>query len=277
MSDKDLGMLLRRAKEYFNDVLVPRCETIMSEVAISINWAEGKAEILEGVTGRQYPERPGWQNGTADLVCLLKTGELLIADWKTGGTDGATEQLYSLACGFQKCLPMDEAGVQSRPVRIACLKVTEEGVDPDERAVSDEQLANHWLAMEIAWSDKDKKNPPVPGIHCTQLYCPHLAYCDAITTVVSDAATEDDKAIVANGKAPLISPDSLLKRHRMTGDLTSDEHAGYVMARVTAARRQMKYYEAMVRKHVENGGKVLAGNYQWRETGSGFRWGKVYS
>jgi hypothetical protein len=80
----------------------------MSEVAISIDWASGKAEILEGVTGRQYPKKDGWQFGTADLVCVLKTGELLIADWKTGGTDGATEQLLSLACGFQKALTVTD-------------------------------------------------------------------------------------------------------------------------------------------------------------------------
>lgn len=278
MSDKDLGLLLRAAKEYFDKVLLPRCEVVMSEVAISINWATGEAEILEGVTGRQYPSKDGFQYGTADLVCILNTGELLIADWKTGGTDGATEQLMSLACGFQKCLPgvSEKGDVTSRNVRIACLKVTEEGVDPDERAVSDEQLANHWLGMEMAWAAKDEPNEPVPGIHCSQLYCPHLAYCSAVCGVVEDAADEDTAAMVKAGKEPLLSHSALTKKFKMTDTPRSDEEAGFVMARVTAAKRQMKYYESIVKDYINNGGRATAGNYEYRETGSGFRWGRNY-
>lgn len=269
MADKNLQVLLKKAKDYFVQVLLPRCEVVLSEVAISINWAEGKAEILEGVTGRQYPQREGWQNGTADLVCILKSGELLIADWKTGGSSGATEQLLSLACGFQLCLTTNpETGEEkTRPVRIACLSVTEEGVDPDERAVSDEQLANHWMAMEMRWTDKDKDHEPVPGIHCTQLYCPHLAYCNAVTGLVEDAA---------EGKqGQLIPSEVLTRRFRMTDNPRSAEEAGHVMSRVSAARRQMKYWEACMKEYIGRGGRVVAGQWEWKETGNGFRWTKV--
>lgn len=274
MTDKDLKKLLRAAKNHLDSVLLPRCEVVMSEVAISINWTEGKAEILEGVTGRKYPQRNGWQNGTADLVCILKTGELLIADWKTGGTEGATEQLLSLACGFQKALTGDD-GI-TRTVRISCLKVTEEGVDPDERSVSDNQLANHWLAMEIAWEGRNASTKPNPGIHCTQLYCPHLAYCSAVTGLVEDAAKEDESLLKLTGKDPLLPPEALVRKFRMTDKPRSDEEAGYVMARVSAARRQMKYWEACMKDHIGKGGRVLAGQHEWKETGSGYRWGRNY-
>lgn len=274
MADKNLPKLLENAKEFFNSVLLPRCQVILSEVAISINWSAGTAEILPDVKERQYPERDGWQNGTADLVCILKDETLLIADWKTGGTDGATEQLYSLASAFQKCLKLPNG--EERPVRVACLKVSDEGVDPDERAVSAEQLSNHWLAMEMAWADKDKKNSPNPGIHCTQLYCPHLAYCSAVTGLVEEAAEEDDIVQDKIGNAPLLPDKALVrKKYRMTDKPRSDDEAGYVMSRVAAARRQQKYYESCMKEYITNGGRVTAGNYEWRETGAGFRWGRI--
>lgn len=268
MSEKNLELMYARAVEWVEKVLGPRCDTIMSEVAISINWAEGKAEILEGVTGRQYPKKDGWQFGTADLVCILKTGELLIADWKTGGTDGATEQLMSLACGFQKSLADDGA----KPVRIACLKVTDEGVDPDERAVSDEQLANHWLAMEMAWEQAQKKNVPVPGPHCTQLYCPHLAYCPAITGLVVDSAEEEQSR-----EQKLIPVDNLVRKPRLTAEPRDDYEAGYTMALVYAARRQLKYYESSIREYLSKGNRAISGQYEWGETNSGFRWRKNHA
>lgn len=285
MTEKNLPKLLQAAKAYFLSVLLPRCEVVMSEVAISINWTEHKAEILPGVKERNYPVRDGWQNGTADLVCILKDGTLLVADWKTGGTDGATEQLYSLACGFQLCLtiPGVDGGMGSehsptqvlRNVRVSCLKVSEDGVDPDERTASAEELANHWLAMEMAWTDREKKNAANPGIHCTQLYCPHLAYCNAVTGLVEDAAKNDDVQVTKSGGEPLLPAETLVRKFRMTDKPRSDEEAGYVMSRVSAARRQQKYYESCMKEYIANGGRVTAGSYEWRETGNGFRWGRI--
>ncbi len=275
MSDKNLTKLLKNAKQYFAQVLLPRCDVVMSEVAISINWSEQKAEILPEVKERNYPVRDGWQNGTADLVCILKDGTLLVADWKTGGSDGATEQLLSLACGFQLCLTLPVEGVegpgtpgQVRSVRIAVLSVDNEGVWPVETAVTQEQLANHWLAMEMAWADRDGKNAPVPGIHCTQLYCPHLAYCTAVTGLVEEAASMDKES-------NLIPVSALGKKFRMTDSPRSDEEAGYVMSRVAAARRQQKYYESCMKDYIQKGGRVIAGQHEWRETGNGYRWGKI--
>lgn len=281
MTDKNLTKLLQKAKEFFTQVLLPRCDVVMSEVAISVNWSEHKAEILHNVKERNYPDRDGWQNGTADLVCILKDGTLLVADWKTGGTDGATEQLLSLACGFSLCLTYPGEGGEGsckdrvRPVRVACLKVSEEGVDPEERPVSAEQLSNHWLAMEMAWADKEGKTKAVPGIHCTQLYCPHLAYCNAVTGLVEDAAKNDDASVTSSGGEPLLPAEALVRKYRMTDKPRSDDEAGFVMSRVSAARRQQKYYESCMKEYIANGGRVTAGNYEWRETGNGFRWGRI--
>jgi hypothetical protein len=54
----------------------------------------------------------------------------------------------------------------------------------------------------------------------------------------------------------------------------SSEHAGFIMERVTAARRQLGYYEDCIRKYATDGGKVLAGDFEFKKTNSGFRWVK---
>lgn len=248
------------AVRYIEDVMMLRSEHIASEVAVSINWTTGEAEVLTGVKDRKYPKRPGWQNGTADIVCHLKDGGILVGDWKTGGSNGATEQLMSLACGLSKCL-------SARPVYISCLSINEDGVWPNEREVSQEELDAHWDAMRFQWEDIGKRNEPIPGIHCTTLYCPHLAYCKAITGGVVEAGTQAEP-----GKGyPLVPVSNLL---RYTDKPVTDEDAGYTMAMISAARRQMKYIEAGLKKYVADGGRVTSGSYVWEETNSGWRWRK---
>lgn len=267
------------ARDYMDKVLGPRCETIMSEVAIGVNWQTGEVEVLPDVENREYPERPGWRYGTADLVCVLKTGDLLVGDWKTGGTEGAEEQLLSLGVCFQKCMLIGEdsgdgsVGVRVRPLRTLCLQVDDNGVWPKEYVITQEQISNHWDAMMFADQDIEVCKEPVPGIHCTQLYCPHLAYCSAVTGMVVDAAREDGKQ--PDG-TPLIAPDSLMRQFRLTDSPRSSEEAGQVMAVVGAARRQLKYYDAAIKAYVNKGGTVTQGKYEWIETPTqGFRWRRV--
>lgn len=271
--DHEMTEWYRSAIEYVDKVLGPRCQSIMSEVAIAINWVTSEAVILTEVKDREYPKEyqsGGWMCGTADLVCILKDGSLLIADWKTGGTDGANEQLLSLAYGFQKCMleSYDNNGVteeRKRHVRIACLKVFEGGVVPDERDVSNTELALHRDGMLFATEAIGTGVKPVPGIHCSTLYCPHLAFCPAVTGIVDDAA---------EGPQGLLAPEALTRKYRMTDKPSSPEEAGFVMARVTAAKRQLDYYANAMKEHASNGGQVLCGAYEWSKGKDGFRWRK---
>ncbi len=275
---RDLDVWMEHAIQYVETVLRPRCDSIQSEVAISVNWATGEAEVLPGVVGRGYPERPGWQNGTADLVCILKDGSLLVADWKTGGTDGAEEQLLSLGYGLQEAMQHDGPesswvyeGPKKRPLVTICLQVNEHGVWPHEVEVSPEALQAHADAMRFQWEDIGKRNDPQPGVHCTALYCPHLAYCKGIAGVVADMAV---KGNMLPTNDPIISPADLV-RYRVTDKPMTDEEAGYTQAMVSAANRQAKYLTAANKDRVKAGGKVTSGQYEWAEGGNGYRWRKV--
>ncbi len=267
------------ATKYLDEVLIPRCDSVQTEVAVGINWVTNEAEVFPDVKDRGYPKRPGWQFGTADLVCILKDGSLLIADWKTGGNDGATEQLLSLAAGFRLCMPVNygPTGIGPavlRPVRILCLQVNEYGVWPHEDPVSPEEIEAHWDSMRFQWEDIGKRNDPVPGIHCTTLYCPHLAYCSAISGVVGKASEN-----APEGEGPLVKATDLVKGsrlgHRMTDKPSSNDEAGFVMARISAAKRQMKYWEKALQEFVtKRGGKVTQGQYEWGPGNNGWRWRK---
>ena len=265
---QDTWKLLKHAEAWLTDLQL-RSESVQSEVAISIHWEEGKAEILEGITDRNYPNRPGWQNGTADIVAILSDGTLLVADWKTGGTEGAEEQLLSLACGLQKVMPLhgDLQALPLRKVRIACVQVNEEGVWPHERDVPQAELDQHWDAMRFQWEDIGRRNDPVTGIHCVTLYCPHLGYCDAVSDGVRQLAQEAAAPYSAAGGPPMAAS---IKTY--TDTPLSDRQAGETMAMISAARRQAKYVEAGLKKYIESGGHVTLDGYEWSEGNNGFRW-----
>lgn len=60
----------------------------------------------------------------------------------------------------------------------------------------------------------------------------------------------------------------------ITDEPTSDEEAGYTMALISAMKRQAKYIETCLKEYVSNGGKVVAGNQEWKERSNGWRWGR---
>ncbi len=63
-----------------------------------------------------------------------------------------------------------------------------------------------------------------------------------------------------------------MERYELTDEPTSDEHAGYVAAMLAAAKRQMAYYDQAMRKYIADGGRVLSGDYEWKQTNAGMRW-----
>jgi hypothetical protein len=264
----DVDVLLRHGAKYLDEQLIPRTDQFLSEPAIGINWVTGETKILLDVKDREYPNLKGWQYGTADLVMVLNDGSLLVADWKTGGTDGAEEQLLSLACAFQKAWPNLQV---QRKVRISCLQVNEHGVWPHEREVSQEELANHWDAMRFAWEDIGKKYDPKPGIHCVALYCPHLAYCSSITDVVVESAGGQ----AGREGEPLVKASDLVKGRRLTDTPIDDEEAGFTMAMTSASRRQLDYWTESMKAYIASGGRVIQGQYEWSKGGNGYRWRKI--
>jgi hypothetical protein len=241
--------------------LEPRCQEIHTEVYVGFNFDTGEVHTDSAVKDRKYPDMPGYLPGTADLVCVLRDGSLLVADWKTGGGTGADKQLLTLALGLREVFK-SETG-EYRTIRLAVLYAGDEGVHLVEWTASESDLLAHQHAMAFQLADVGVRREAVPGIHCTQLYCPHLAYCPGITSVV-DASAEAPQALLPAG--------SLVRKYSL-GEAPQDaEHAGYVMERVTAAKRQLAFYEERIRKWATNGGKVLAGDYEYSKGKDGFRW-----
>jgi hypothetical protein len=114
--------------------------------------------------------------------------------------------------------------------------------------------------MRFKWEDLEKESKYVPGIHCTTLYCPHLAYCPAVLATV-EQSTKSDKQELGCGV--------------FTDSPTNNADAGFTMASISAARRQMKYVEANIKKWVKDGhGKVISGQYEWSDGNTGWRWKK---
>lgn len=266
-----------RAVEYFQTVLLPRCDVVHSEVAIGIDWVSGDTRFLGRISHRDYPKdddanRFMW--GTADLVCLLKDGSLLVADWKTGGTDSAKEQLLSLACGLRHTFTGTDGkeGNWFRRVRISCLFVDENGCWPDEQEVSEEELNNHWQAMKMQWEDIGVRNEEVPGIHCSTLYCPHLAHCPAIAERIQSLAVAERSKATA-----LVSPERLMVKHHIELLETpgTDDEAGSLIETCTSSDRMIKYLKETMKERVKNGGRVTSGQYEWLDKGNGFRWHKM--
>ncbi len=184
-----------RAIDWFEEHLVPRCELIESEVYVATNFETGEVHSDRTVLNRNYPDKPGFLPGTTDLACVLRTGELWVADWKTGGSAGADKQLLTLAYGLRPLYPREDGTL--RDVILAVLHAGPDGVQVNEWEVSAQELQMHGQAMAFQLEDIGVRNDPVPGIHCSQLYCPHLAYCPGILDVVDRLAKE---GLVRGGK-----------------------------------------------------------------------------
>jgi len=252
---------VRDAIAWSKEHLEPRCRVIHSEVYIAYNFLNGMYHADESVLNRKYPDMPGYLHGTDDLACILTDETLLVADWKTGGGTGADKQLMSLALGLRE-LYRTGAG-ELRKVRLAVLYAGENGVHPHEWEVTDAELGAHRVAMQFQLSDVGVRTEPVPGIHCTQLYCNHLAYCPGISATVESASESPEGLLPAR---------SLVRKYEISSEPSGPQHAGAIMERVTAAKRQMDFYEKRVRKYCDDGGKCVAGEFEYSKGKDGFRW-----
>lgn len=241
--------------------LEPRCQKIESEVYVAYNFTAGTVHVDDTVRDRKYPKLPGYLPGTTDLVCVLHDGSLLVADWKTGGGTGADKQLLTLSLGLRQVYLREDGTV--RPVRLAVLYVGDDGVHLVEWEATEQDLELHRQAMQFQLADVGVRNEAVPGIHCTQLYCNHLAYCPGISATVETAAESPEG---------LLPEKSLVRKYDISTAPTNSKHAGAIMERVTAAKRQMDFYEKRIRKYCDDGGKCIAGDFEFSKGKDGFRW-----
>ncbi len=252
---------VREAVRWSQEHLEPRCKEIHSEVYVAYNFTTGLHHVDSSVRNRKYPHMPGFLPGTTDIVAILRDETLLVADWKTGGGTGADKQLLTLAMGLRRHLVLPSGDL--RNVRLAVLYAGPDGVHPHEWDVTNAELEAHATAMRFQLDDVGVRTAPVPGIHCTQLYCPHLAYCPGITSTVETASESPEG---------LLEPSRLVRKYDISTEPSCKAHAGAIMERVTAAKRQMDFYEKRVRKYCDNGGRCVAGDFEYSKGRDGFRW-----
>jgi len=263
---KYLGMF-QHATAWLDEFRVDQA-WLHSELVVGADWVIGKADVFHEAKDRDYPHMPGYQFGTADIVAKSDSGVLTVADWKTGGTDGAEQQLLTLLTAFY--LAYTAHGEAFTGYQSICLQVNERGCWPHSRSYTDNQLKAHASTMGFVWEDLDKPKEPVPGVHCVVNYCPHLAYCSAISGQVLDSASKD---VEAGLNGPGVPSKGFMKN--VTDDPKSSEEAGYTMAILAAAKRQIKYIESGVKNYVRSGGKALYDGYEWADGSTGFRWRKA--
>lgn len=258
---------LAHSTKWYLEELVPRCKLILSEQAVAVDWLSGEARFLGPIKNRQYPtDMPGFMFGTADLVCVTNDNELLVADWKTGGTDGAKEQLASLAWGLLKSGRFDMLDNDTCVVTVKtlCLPVNEHGVWPDEALLMPSYLDTHFHNMQMATLFIDRMfDKPRAGVHCTAFYCPHLAFCPTITAATNLLAQSAPSGVpeAKKGLPVIMEPSNGIE-------------AGETMALVSAAKRQLNYVTEHCKAMAKRGEKIVYGDYEFADGGNGYRWRK---
>ena len=248
-----------QAWEWYLNVLRPRLSQVATEVYVGFNPVTGKVHQNSNVRNREYPTMRGYIPGTADILGTLHDGSLYVADWKTGGGDSARDQLMTLALGFRKpgqrvVLAILYCGEQAK----GCGGVNEVIIEP-----TGDELLQHQRNLAMQYQDIGVRKDPVPGIHCTQLYCPHLAYCPAHTDTVNTGVSDSLVQLRTKGSSC-----------RIEDSPTGPAHAGFIMERVTAAERQLAFYKERVRQYIEQGNRCVAGDYEYSKKADGFRWRK---
>ena len=246
------------AKRWYDTVLHPRLRSVHAEVYVGYNPETCEQHVDERVRDRKYPDRPGFIPGTVDIVGWHHDGSLYVADWKTGGGDGAYHQLMTLALGLRQwgqktVLAVLYCGEQASK----CGGVNEVLYEP-----TDVEFERHRIALAMQLQDVGLRTDAVPGIHCTQLYCPHLAYCPAHTGTINSAV---EVSGVKRKSLPMYPIEEAPR---------DPQHAGSIMERVTAAERQLAFYKERVRQFIEAGNRCVAGEYEYSKKADGYRWRK---
>lgn len=262
MPEGELGRKVRAAMAFWDTNLKPRFDWVKTEVAFGagLNSLAPTITVLDNVQNRAYPQNDNVMYGTADIVGLLKNGQLYVGDWKTGESDGADKQLLTL-------LYMAAMGLHPQPLlsaRISCLSALDSGMAEHEREVGWGELMSHWDAIKAAiQASRMAPQPslPVVGAHCTTQYCPHLAKCSAHLSAMKSLS----------GLPEASYPPTWAERP------VDGQHAAAMAHGLAAIKRTTKYYDGFLKDWVKESpsNRIILDGREWKESGNGFRWNKM--
>lgn len=202
------------------ELLAEEAETDLwrrAEVALAYDCASGRGRELSAEQARDYSGR-AWRelSGTPDLVRVRADGVLVVRDYKTGrykwgAKAGDQPQLRALGLAAARAYRHDQVVVELVQVDEDGLRRSEDLLDPFELDCAAGELRGLLDRIERA------QETPRPGHWCAGAYCPTLATCPATLKLMEAIA----------GASGL--------QHPITAELTSPEHAAYVLERLAAA------------------------------------------
>lgn len=218
--------------------------SVFQECCYSINVLTREGKYWPEVHNRNYPKAPEEVIfSTADIVAK-KDGELLVADFKTGEGEGVKEQLMTVALSVVTC----EGFERPNKILLTAIYLTPEKFFTTTWEVTIAELFEHKDKLLHAIQDKRYS----PGAHCAQLYCPHAAYCPAHAKA----------RIALSGQEDFVWDEIP----------SSPEHAGKMGTALKIIDRQSKYFKEALRKYHNEGGRIVDGDYELKNTDRGFRW-----
>lgn len=238
---------------------VPEGATVRYEAPYAWDTARWTARELPSSGQRNYSAASwGEVPCTIDAVIVDADGKVTVVDLKTGRRrqPAAAEhaQLASGALCVARTLGVDEVRVvlaKITPGRVFVDSAVLDAMTLDARAA---QLGEHVRALPTA--------APVPGPHCSSLYCPALATCEGPRALALSAPalaralparveTEEQAAAALLASKPLESFVAELKRQAVAW---ADAHGGAVrmpdgsvMRRVAQVRRSVDAERVMAR------------------------------
>ena len=167
-----MARMLRAAHKWISGTLGVSWEMLGTEVAVYLNLETGERGVVD-VRDRGYPDVPGTLYGTADIVGLNKYG-LFVADWKTGGSDTARDQMMSLAA------MMAPSG---HGATISTLSLRDDECNEWDEYVSEHELSDHLGRVRAAIGGVG--GDPVSGAKCVAMYCNYLYNCPSVAKSIS--------------------------------------------------------------------------------------------
>lgn len=152
-------------------------ETWLVERPFAWDPMSGRAMALPLLGHRSYEGKPqGWIGTTLDVVAAVTKDRALVLDFKSGyrrvRKPRENRQLLTQACAAAEVYDASE-------VLLVVAKIDENGFSLDEDLLGLDDLASHtvWMREKLMGA---RAAAPVPGPHCTELYCPMRATCPGI-------------------------------------------------------------------------------------------------
>ena len=228
------------------ELILATYSNVQQECVYSINLQTREGAAWPLLKDRKYPEAPTHVVfSTADVVAV-REGELLVADFKTGEGEGVKEQLMTLALSI--VCSKQHGNAPPGKITLRAIYLKPEGFRTKDWDVTIADLFEHKDVLSNVIDDQSYR----PGPHCSQLYCPHAAYCPA-------------------HREP---------RERLAGKEgfewdevpTSSEHAGKMASALKVIDRQSKYFKECLKVWHRQGNRIIDGDWELKDTDRGFRW-----